>query len=334
MNKKLISVFAAAAVAASSAAAVLAENTVKVVVDGSNVEFEDQQPIIENDRTLIPVRGAFGAMGGSVDWDDKTRTVTVQNSTNTRQAVLTIDSDIMVTYTYKSLLDVKKEEVKLDVPAKIVNDRTMLPLRAIGEALGAVVDWDGETYTASITTKEITDEAVKDNTGENTTEPTEDKKVDVLSLSLSQAEAENEDEVVVSVDMSNFANYPDLCVSGVTVGLNYDPEALEFVSASLYNGETKIGSGMGADNAKFKENRLKCAYITADNEVAAQSDGSVMRLVFKKLKDAPGSVSLSNSYHSRLGYDTAILLSSLNDKTSKNYAGSQIYLDTAPLELK
>ena len=355
MNKKIISVFAAVTVAASSAAAVFAEeNTVKVVVNGSNVEFVDQQPIIENDRTLIPVRGAFGAMGGSVDWDEKTRTVTVRSKTNTRQAVLTIDSDIMVTYTYKSLLDVEKKEVKLDVPAKIINDRTMLPLRAIGEALGAVVGWDEKTYTASITTEENiksttedntkenvkdatednTKENVKDNTEDSTKKTTEDKKVDILSLSLSQAESEKDDEVVVSVDISNLANYPDMSVAGVKVGLNYDPEAIEFVSASLYNGDTKVGSGIGADNAKFKENRLKSSYITNDRENAAKSDGSVMKLVFKKLKDNPGSVSLSNSYHSKLGYDTNIVLISLDGATTKDYSGSNIYLDTDPLELK
>lgn len=318
MNNKLISVFAAMAVAASSAAVVLAENTVKVVVDDSVVEFEDQQPIIENDRTLIPVRGAFGAMGGSVEWDGETRTVTVRSSTNTRQAVLTIDSDVMTTYTYKSLLDVEKNEVKLDVPAKIVNDRTMLPLRAIGEALGATVEWDGEAYTASITTKEITEE----------------NKAEMLSVSLSQAESENEDEVVVSVDVTNLAKYPDSYIGGVTIGLNYDPEALEFVSAGLYNGDTKVENGMGADNAKFLEDRLKCAYVTIDGETAAKADGSVMKVVFKKLKDVPGSVSLSGAYHSRLGHDTSIIISSLDDTKSDEYSGNQIALDTTPLELK
>lgn len=317
MNKKLISILAAAAVSASSAAVVLAENTVKVVVDGSVVEYEDQQPIIENDRTLIPVRGAFGAMGGSVEWDGETRTVTVKSSTNTRQAVLTIDSDVMTTYTYKSLLDVDKQEIKLDVPAKIVNDRTMLPLRAIGEALGATVDWDSETYTASITTKEIT----------------EDKKAEMLSLSLSQAESENTDEVIVSVDVKNLAKYPDSYVGGVTVGLNYDPTALEYVNCALYNGDTKIENAMGADNAAFTESRAKCVYVTIDEETAAKTDGSVMKIVFKKLKDAPGSVSISDSYHSRLGYDTSIIISNKEGKDNE-ISGTQIVLDTTPLELK
>lgn len=317
MNKRIISILAAAAVVTSGAAA-LAENTVRVVVDGSAVEYEDQQPVIENDRTLIPVRGAFEAMGGTVEWDGENRIVTVKNSTNTVRTELKIDSDVMTTYTYKSLLDVEKTETKLDVPATIRNDRTMLPLRAVGEALGAKVEWDGESYTASIITKEISDE----------------KKTEMLALSLSQAESENEGEVVVSVDIKNIANYPDTYVAGGTLGLNYDPEALEFVSTAFYNGDTKVENAMGVDNPEFEQGRLKSSYITVDEENAAKTDGSVMKVVFKKLKDEPTSVSLSGAYHSRLGYDTSILLCKLGTPDTAEYDGTKLNLDKTPLELK
>ena len=317
MNKRIISILAAAAVTVSGAAA-LADTAVRVVVDGSAVEFEDQQPVIENDRTLIPVRGAFEAMGGTVEWDGENRIVTVKNNTNTVITELKIDSDVMTTYTYKTLLDVEKTETKLDVPATIRNDRTMLPLRAVGEALGAKVEWDGESYTASIVTKEISDE----------------KKTEMLALSLSQAEPENEGEAVVSVDIKNIANYPDAYVSGVTLGLNYDPEALELVSIALYNGDTKVENAMGADNPEFEHGRLKSAYVTVDEETAAKTDGSVMKVVFKKLKDEPTSVSLSNAYHSRLGYDTSILLGKLGTSDTAEYDGIKLNIDKTPLELK
>ena len=320
MNKKIISLLTAATVISSGAAVITAaaETTVKVVVDNSPVEYEDQQPIIENDRTLIPVRGAFEAMGGTVEWDGENRTVTVKNSTNTVRTVLTIDSDVMTTYTYKSLLEVEKTETKLDVPATIKNDRTMLPLRAVGEAMGAKVEWDGESYTASIITKEISDE----------------KKTEMLALSLSQAKSENEGEVVVSVDLKNIANYPDTYVGGVTLGLNYDPEVLEFVSTALYNGDTKVENAMGADNPEFKNGRLKSPYVTVDEENAAKADGSVMKVVFKKLKDEPTSVSLSDAYHSKLGYDTSVMLGKIGTSETSEYDGTKLNLDKTPLELK
>lgn len=318
MNKKLICLTAAAAVAASYSAA-LAENTVKVVVDGAAIDYEDQQPIIENDRTLIPVRGAFEAMGGTVEWDGETQTVKVRNSTNTRIAELTIGSDVMKTYTYKSLLDVDKAEVKLDVPAKLVNDRTMLPLRAVGEAMGAEVEWDGDTYTASIITKTVSEEVIEKS----------------AALYLTQGASENADEVVVDVNIKNFAQYENSYIGGVTIGLNYDKSALELVGCGLYNGDKKVENAMGMENPDFDENRLKAPYITIDEENAASSDGVVMKVVFKKLKEEGGSVSISDSYNSKLGYDTSIIVSEKgSDNPTELFLGEGLVLDTTPLEVK
>ena len=38
-------------------------------------------------------------------------------------------------------------EVKFDVAPTLINNRTMVPLRAIFEALGAAVEWNGDTQT-------------------------------------------------------------------------------------------------------------------------------------------------------------------------------------------
>lgn len=46
---------------------------------------------------------------------------------------------------------VNGKEVKSDVPAQVIKSRTMVPLRAVGEALGATVEWDGKTNTVKIT---------------------------------------------------------------------------------------------------------------------------------------------------------------------------------------
>lgn len=318
MNKKLVCLTAAAAMAASYSAA-FAENNVKVIVDNSEINYEDQQPIIENDRTLIPVRGAFEAMGGTVEWDGDTQTVTVRNNTNTKIAKLTIGSDVMQVFNYKTLLDVDKEEIKLDVPAKLINDRTMLPLRAVGEAMGASVAWDEDTYTASITTKTISDE----------------KKASMAEMYLTQGTSENADEIVVDVNIKNIAQYENSYVAGVTLGLNYDKEALEFVSCGLYNGDNKVENALGVENAEFDENRLKAPYITVDEENAASSDGVIMKVVFKKLKEEGGKVSLSTSYHSRLGYDTDVLICKKGTGDTKTLdLEDGLIIDSSELEVK
>ena len=72
MKKSFIAVSAAAAAMLSSA--VYAQD-ITVTVDGKNVEF-DQPPVIENDRTLVPMRAIFEALGAQVEWDEESRTVT------------------------------------------------------------------------------------------------------------------------------------------------------------------------------------------------------------------------------------------------------------------
>ncbi len=111
---------------------------ISVFANGEKVEF-DQKPIIENDRTLVPLRAIFEAIGAKVEWIGETKTVKAQKgSTNIS---LKIGEN-------KMYIDGK--EKTLDVPAMVKNDRTLVPVRAISEALSCKVEWHGETKTVVI----------------------------------------------------------------------------------------------------------------------------------------------------------------------------------------
>lgn len=109
-----------------------------VFLDNKELSF-DVPPIIENDRTLVPLRAIFEAMGATVGWDNASRTVTAQKGSTT--VVLTIGS------TSPTINGVVK---KLDVPCKIVGERTLAPLRFVGEAFQGTVDWNATTGTINI----------------------------------------------------------------------------------------------------------------------------------------------------------------------------------------
>lgn len=115
-----------------------AANSISVIVNGRSIQF-DVQPVIENGRTLVPVRAIFEALGAEVAWDGNTRTVIAVKGT--RKVNIRIDStDATVNGFQKTL----------DVPAKIIQNRTLVPLRFISEGLGSIVSWDGTTRTAKI----------------------------------------------------------------------------------------------------------------------------------------------------------------------------------------
>ena len=109
-----------------------------VILNGSRLQFE-VEPRIENGRTLVPLRAIFEAMGASVEWNDSTRTVTARNSNTT--VVLPIGSTSPT---------VNGKVWPLEVPAKIINDRTLAPLRFVGEAFGGKVDWNEQTRVINI----------------------------------------------------------------------------------------------------------------------------------------------------------------------------------------
>lgn len=118
------------------------EFPVSLQVDGQRV-ITDVQPVIINDRTLIPFRAVFENMGGIVGWNDESREAEV--SLGTSNVKMWIDSKT-------AFLNGNQKE--LEVPALIINDRTMIPVRFVAESLNCNVDWDNDLRTVIITSPE------------------------------------------------------------------------------------------------------------------------------------------------------------------------------------
>lgn len=111
---------------------------------GKDVE-NDVAPIIRNDRTMLPARFVAENLGAKVLWDEDKQLVTVSGKNEKDEDVtilITIGADAAI---------VNGEEIKLDSPAFIENDRTYTPVRFIAEQLGTSVEWNEEAKTVTIT---------------------------------------------------------------------------------------------------------------------------------------------------------------------------------------
>jgi hypothetical protein len=111
---------------------------IRVIVNGTTLTF-DQPPIIENGRTLVPLRAIFEALGAQVSWEQSTQRVTAVKGSTT--VTLTIGSNAL----YRN-----GGEIRLDVPARIVGGRTLVPARAVAESFGSEVSWNESTRTVTI----------------------------------------------------------------------------------------------------------------------------------------------------------------------------------------
>jgi GH25 family lysozyme M1 (1,4-beta-N-acetylmuramidase) len=113
-------------------------------LDGQLVTL-DTPPVIVSGRTLVPLRPIIEGLGGAITWVPETRSVEV--GFNGTTLLLQIGNRTAV---------VNGEAVILDVPAAIMNGRTMLPVRFVSEHLGADVQWEQLTKTVTITVSSAT----------------------------------------------------------------------------------------------------------------------------------------------------------------------------------
>lgn len=120
------------------------EPVVVVAYNGTDPGF-DTEPIIENGRTLVPFRALLEKLGATVEWNEETKLVTATKDDVVIK--LTVGSDIAY---------VNDKEIKLDVPARIIEDRTLIPLRFFAENLNHKVVYygDGNLHVINIYSEE------------------------------------------------------------------------------------------------------------------------------------------------------------------------------------
>ena len=115
---------------------------ISIFIDGIKVDFakyDNVMPVIENGRTLVPVRAVSETLEAEVEWYDDTQEITVTKG------------DIFVKMAIgNSKAYVNGSEQQLDTPPTIRNGRTLVPLRFIAEALSLKVDWNEDSQTITI----------------------------------------------------------------------------------------------------------------------------------------------------------------------------------------
>lgn len=119
----------------------VAQGDIKVAVDGEELSFDVPPANIDN-RTLVPLRAIFEALGSEMDWNSVTQTV---------QA---IKGDLKITLTVGKNYALRNDiPIEMDVPAKIIAGRILVPVRFIAESLGAAVEWNDAIKTVTILSK-------------------------------------------------------------------------------------------------------------------------------------------------------------------------------------
>jgi len=136
--KRITGVFLAAVLILGIAPAAFAASPITIQIDGQTVS-SDTAPVVQNGTTLVPVRVVTEYLGADVSWNQAKQQAIVKTAAYT--VVFTLGSK---TYT------VNGASKALAVAPQAINSRTMIPIRALAESIGADVDYNAASNTAII----------------------------------------------------------------------------------------------------------------------------------------------------------------------------------------
>ena len=141
---------------------------VPILANGPSIIISNEKlpvsAVSKEGRVLVPLRAIFESLGATVAWDSSTNTIT--GNQNGKIIILKINDKVA---------SVDGQSVILDVPATIIKGSTLVPVRFIGESLGAKVEWINNTVLIN-SDNDIAVQPVKPNNTSGVNLPTENSK--------------------------------------------------------------------------------------------------------------------------------------------------------------
>jgi len=109
-----------------------------IVLDGKSLNLPANGQVQNlKGNVMIPIRVVSEELGFDVNWEKKTRTVTIQQSDTVLKLV--VDQSTAI---------VNGDSISLPMAPKLVSDTVIVPLRFVGEQMGLKVSWDNQAKTA------------------------------------------------------------------------------------------------------------------------------------------------------------------------------------------
>lgn len=249
---------------------------IHIKIDNVPLETTDMPPIVLNDRTLVPVRAVSEALQAEVAWNQELKEVYIVKDENI--VVIQVDN---AKGTRNGVV------FEMDVAAKIVNERTMIPLRAITEALGCDVQWDAGTRTASIFSKETAPPKENNNTSPNNNIPssndgssTQGKGVSITNVTLPSV---NEEETYFIQANGGIQKYETVFVDDKRLVIDIYQAENRLASSIAVNNSTVVSGIRTAQHQVDKNIITRVVFdlkYAAKSTVTKESDAKSLRITF------------------------------------------------------
>ncbi len=110
------------------------EKPIKVQLNGNYLDF-DVAPTMINDRVMIPFRAIAEKIGVTVKYDEASQQIIATKGERTLTFTVGNSSAVLVDKD-------GPKNIEMDAAPVIVDDRTLVPLRALAETMDIEVGWD------------------------------------------------------------------------------------------------------------------------------------------------------------------------------------------------
>ncbi len=148
--KRIVAVVFALLFILQSMAFAAEERKISVTINDVPLVFWQQDPVIINGFTLVPVKEISESLGAKVNWNQKEKRVTIVKG----NLAVAMENNVNMI----SIYDVNGDQVtlsrnvKLDTSVTIINGKTMVPVRVVAETFGVGVQWHARSRTVRLTT--------------------------------------------------------------------------------------------------------------------------------------------------------------------------------------
>ncbi len=205
MKRLILGVISAVFIITST---VFARESIKIIVDGNEISTS-QAPVIYNGRTLVPLRAVAEYLNCNVDWNQENKVITLIRGDKIIE--LQIDNTLITVTDSKNTY-----EILIETPAVIINNTTMVPIRAIAEIFEAGVEWDNDNKVVKIYYNQDVVLENKDKDGLNEENKTDDNNAEeagTQDLRKISAKLDDDRNVEISFLPDNVNDYSSVAES-------------------------------------------------------------------------------------------------------------------------
>ena len=119
-------------------------NFFRLLINDEPLECE-VPPIVFNDYSVVPARDVFEKLGATVTWNGQRE-----------QVIVNYKGTNLILYINNKMAYKNGRADLMPIVPKIINGKTMIPVRYVSESMGFDVDFDSKTDTISIRTEKTT----------------------------------------------------------------------------------------------------------------------------------------------------------------------------------